>query len=187
MPARGDQPPVNVVRRAHDRLVPDGAAVDDDMLARPPGAGDRGQGGEPLDTHGARLRRIRRKGKRGRCGKGKQPLRLPGGKERPHPALAIRGRKVQEDLLPGLQVEADFGEGQGGVRRGLDDARKLRPLGFQEFEPGRGVKEEVPDFDGRPGGRRSLANLDLDPALDDDLRPRLSPPLPLRPPVVRRA
>ncbi len=179
MPARGDQPPVNVVRRAHDRLVPDRAAVDDDMLARPPGAGDRRQGGEPLDTHGARLRRIRRKGE------GKQPLRLPGGKERPHPAFAIRGRKVKEDLLPGLQVEADFGKGQGGVGSGLDDARKLRPLAFQEFEPGRGVKEEVPDFDGRPGGRRGLADLDLDPALDDDLRPRLS--LPLRPPVFRRA
>ena len=57
------------------------------------------------------------------------------------------------------KAHRDIGPAQGTAQPGLDAGGGLAPVAFQEFQPGRGVVEQIPDADG--SARRAADGLHL--------------------------
>ena len=88
---------------------------------------------------------------RHRQGMGEEALPGQGRQALAQARLARGGRQIEQDPAIVLETKTGLGPGQGDASHHRLDMPQLGLLGAQKFPPGRGVVEEIPDFDSRPG------------------------------------
>ena len=148
---------------AHQHLVPDWAAVDEQILAVPVATMKGRQPGVALQTD-AVAHRIERESIVGEIGA--DDLRQAG-----QPSLRdarIAGRQVESGEVGAAERHPDGRIGHGETTDDLGRGLRLRAVALQELEAGRSGGEKAADLDGRAGPARGRPDRTFHSRLDRD-------------------
>ena len=155
---------IRPLQRAQKQLVPDRAVVDKQILRQRIGFVIRRQADEPRQFHPVALafdlQRILRK-------LAPHDFRCP-----PEPCvkkIPVRRRQRNLLLFVNVKVKRHFGVRQRNAADNVRARPRLGAVRFQELQPRRRRKKQIPHLNPRPPGARTRPHLALRPAFDFQL------------------